>query len=411
MKGADDSPAVLFRRRFFSDRSALAGVVLILLMVGVAVFAPLLANEKPLMVISATGEWSFPAFRGLFSTRSPEIFIELGFNYCLCCLPAFAVILLILRRESRVWKSVGLLTVAAVLLTPFLFHSVKFDGTNWREEIPKIRQAGGIVLTAPIPYGPFETIGTPYEEPSKEHWLGVDHSGRDVAARMIYGARVSSAVGFLATGISLLIGTFLGLLAGYRGGKTDLAIMRLVEIVICFPTFLLLLILMSIMLDYDSRQSILLVILVIGFTAAGRDSAAWCGGNAETARTALHFRGGIDGSADKADSFCPSAAERIRSDFCDVHLQCSRSDSGGKLTEFSRVWSSGSGGKLGGAAAAGVSGSGHLLAPDTLAWTGDFSRGLRIQFCRRGTSQGAFAEINGTGGGNSYSEFAFSRVQ
>ena len=266
MKGADDSPAVLFRRRFFSDRSALAGVVLILLMVGVAVFAPLLADEKPVMVISATGEWSFPAFRGLFSTRSPEIFIELGFNYCLCCLPAFAVILLILRRKSRVWKSVGLLTVAAVLLTPFLFHSVKFDGTNWREEIPKIRQAGGFVLTAPIPYGPFETIGTPYEEPSKEHWLGVDHSGRDVAARMIYGARVSSAVGFLATGISLLIGTFLGLLAGYRGGKTDLAIMRLVEIVICFPTFLLLLILMSIMLDYDSRQSILLVILVIGFT-------------------------------------------------------------------------------------------------------------------------------------------------
>lgn len=266
MKGADDSPAELFRRRFFSDRSALAGVVLILLMVGVAVFAPLLANEKPLMVIAATGEWSFPAFRGLFSTRSPEIFIELGFNYCLCCLPAFAVILLILRRKSRVWKSVGLLTVAAVLLTPFLFHSVKFDGTNWREEIPKIRQAGGFVLTAPIPYGPFETIGTPYEEPSKEHWLGVDHSGRDVAARMIYGARVSSAVGFLATGISLLIGTFLGLLAGYRGGKTDLAIMRLVEIVICFPTFLLLLILMSIMLDYDSRQSILLVILVIGFT-------------------------------------------------------------------------------------------------------------------------------------------------
>ena len=266
MKGADDSPAVLFRRRFFSDRSALGGVVLILLMVGVAVFAPLLANEKPLMVIAATGEWSFPAFRGLFSTRSPEIFIELGFNYCLCCLPAFAVILLILRRKSRVWKSVGLLTVAAVLLTPFLFHSVKFDGTNWREEIPKIRQAGGFVLTAPIPYGPFETIGTPYEEPSKEHWLGVDHSGRDVAARMIYGARVSSAVGFLATGISLLIGTFLGLLAGYRGGKTDLAIMRLVEIVICFPTFLLLLILMSIMLDYDSRQSILLVILVIGFT-------------------------------------------------------------------------------------------------------------------------------------------------
>ena len=55
-------------------------------------------------------------------------------------------------------------------------------------------------------------------------------------------------------------------IAGYKGGKTDLLVMRLVEIVICFPTFLLLLILMSILLDYGSRQSILLVIAVIGLT-------------------------------------------------------------------------------------------------------------------------------------------------
>ena len=68
------------------------------------------------------------------------------------------------------------------------------------------------------------------------------------------------------TGIAMSLGTVIGLFAGYKGGKTDLLVMRLVEIVICFPTFLLLLILMSIMLDYGSRQSILLVILVIGLT-------------------------------------------------------------------------------------------------------------------------------------------------
>ena len=263
---SDDSPAALFRRRFFSSTSALSGLVLILLMLGIAIFAPLLANEKPLLVVTAQGEWSFPAFRSLFSTRSPEIFIELGFNFCLLYFPVAALLILILRRKPAVWKSVGFLTAALLILTPFLSGSVKFDGTNWNSEIQRIRQEGGFVLTAPIPYGPFDTLGVPYEGPSKRHWLGVDHSGRDVAARMVYGARVSTAVGFLATAISLLIGTFLGLLAGYRGGKTDLAIMRLVEIVICFPTFLLLLILMSIMLDYDSRQSILLVILVIGFT-------------------------------------------------------------------------------------------------------------------------------------------------
>ena len=64
----------------------------------------------------------------------------------------------------------------------------------------------------------------------------------------------------------MLLGTFIGLLAGYLGGRTDLLIMRLVEIVICFPTFLLLLILMSILLDYGFRQSILPVIAVIGLT-------------------------------------------------------------------------------------------------------------------------------------------------
>lgn len=261
----EDSPAVQIRRRFFSNRAAIFGFALILLMLGMAIFAPLLANEKPLLTI-VNGTWRFPALRGLFSTRSPEIFIELGFNFCLLYLPAAALVLLILRRKSRFLKSAGLVTAAILILTPFLSGSVKFDGTDWNSEAVRIRKDGGFVLMAPVPYGPFETIGVPYQPPSKAHWLGVDHSGRDVAARMIYGARVSTAVGFLATAISMLIGTFLGLLAGYRGGRTDLTIMRLVEIVICFPTFLLLLILMSIMLDYDSRQSILLVILVIGFT-------------------------------------------------------------------------------------------------------------------------------------------------
>lgn len=261
----EDSPARQILRRFFVNRSAVFGLVLVVLMLAVAVFAPLLANERPLLAV-LHGSWSFPAFRGLFTTRSPEVFIELGFNALLLYVPAVILILWILRGKPRIWKSAGLLTGAILILTVFVFQPVKFDGTDWRSESARICSEGGFVLNAPVPYGPFETIGTPYEPPSKAHWFGVDHSGRDVAARMIYGARVSTAVGFLATAISMLIGTFLGLFAGYRGGRTDLLVMRLVEIVICFPTFLLLLILMSIMLDYDCRQSILLVILVIGFT-------------------------------------------------------------------------------------------------------------------------------------------------
>lgn len=257
------SPAERIRREFFSDRAAFAGFLLILLMLCGAVFAPLLANGLPLLVLE-NGTCYFPAFRGLFATESPEVFVEKGFNALIPLLPVLLIISACFRKTRH---RIPLCLCAALLLVPpfFLIRS-KPDHTDWRVKAETIRKSGGFVLFAPIRYGPFETAGIPYEHPTAAHPAGVDHAGRDVAARMIYGARVSTAVGFLATLISIVIGTFMGLFTGYKGGKTDLLVMRFVEIVICFPTFLLLLILMSIMLDYGSRQSILLVILVIGFT-------------------------------------------------------------------------------------------------------------------------------------------------
>ncbi len=261
----EDSPAVQIRRRFFSDWTAVTGFILIILMLAVAVFAPLLANRLPLLVIK-DGSVSFPFFPALFSTDSPEIFVEKTFNFFLLYLPLAALAALGMKFWNIRRKPVIYLSLAVIVSIPFFLFSPPPDRISWKEKAKEIRAAGGIVVFPPVACGPFETGGTPYEKPSWEHPAGVDHAGRDVMARMIYGARVSTAVGFLATLISLIIGTFMGLFTGYKGGKTDLIIMRFVEIVICFPTFLLLLILMSIMLDYGSRQSILLVILVIGFT-------------------------------------------------------------------------------------------------------------------------------------------------
>ncbi len=261
----EDSPAVQIRRRFFSDWTAVTGFILIILMLAVAVFAPLLANRLPLLVIK-DGSVSFPFFPALFSTDSPEIFVEKTFNFFLLYLPLAALAALGMKFWNIRRKPVIYLSLAVIVSLPFFLFSPPPDRISWKEKAKEIRAAGGIVVFPPVACGPFETGGTPYEKPSWEHPAGVDHAGRDVMARMIYGARVSTAVGFLATLISLIIGTFMGLFTGYKGGKTDLIIMRFVEIVICFPTFLLLLILMSIMLDYGSRQSILLVILVIGFT-------------------------------------------------------------------------------------------------------------------------------------------------
>ena len=78
------------------------------------------------------------------------------------------------------------------------------------------------------------------ESPSLGHWLGTDTQGRDIWARLVYGARVSLAVGFISQAIALALGVTLGLLAGFYGRWVDEAVMRLADITLAFPTLLLL---------------------------------------------------------------------------------------------------------------------------------------------------------------------------
>ncbi len=78
------------------------------------------------------------------------------------------------------------------------------------------------------------------ESPSGSHWLGTDIQGRDVWARLVYGARVSLTVGIASQGIALGMGILLGLLAGYYGRWVDEAVMRLADVTLAFPTLLLL---------------------------------------------------------------------------------------------------------------------------------------------------------------------------
>ena len=78
------------------------------------------------------------------------------------------------------------------------------------------------------------------EGPSGDHWMGTDIQGRDVWARLVYGARVSIAVGVISQGIALFLGVLLGLIAGYYGGWIDELVMRLADVTLAFPTLLLL---------------------------------------------------------------------------------------------------------------------------------------------------------------------------
>jgi ABC-type dipeptide/oligopeptide/nickel transport system permease subunit len=106
------------------------------------------------------------------------------------------------------------------------------------------------------------------QPPSAAHWLGTDVQGRDVWARLLYGARISLAVGLISQGVSLALGVALGLLAGFYGKWIDEIVMRLADVTLAFPT-LLLLIAMAAALQ-PSMGVIFVTIGVVGWAGMAR---------------------------------------------------------------------------------------------------------------------------------------------
>jgi len=252
-------------RRFREDGMAVSGLIGIIFLLLFAVFAPLLANGRPLLLVKKGGELASPAWRYIFAPDSTEVMVEMVFNYFLLLLPV-ALLLLLFRKIIPAKIRWSLLVVyGLLLLLPFFMIKPRLDKTDWRQ-VARDKEQTEFALFAPIPYGPFENVAKPFDGMSFTHLFGTDQIGRDVFSRMVYGARVSLAVGILATGIVLSIGISAGMFFGYYGGKIDMVGMRIVEVIICFPRFLLLLILMAIMMDYKFDQSILLVIAVLGLT-------------------------------------------------------------------------------------------------------------------------------------------------
>jgi peptide/nickel transport system permease protein len=128
-----------------------------------------------------------------------------------------------------------------------------------------------VALLAPFisPYDPGQiNIKKVLQEPSSEYLFGTDALGRDVLSRMIWGSRISLMVGFVAVGIASLIGVFLGALAGYYGRWVDNLIMRFVDIMLCFPTFFLILAVVAFL--EPSIWNIMIIIGVTGWMGVAR---------------------------------------------------------------------------------------------------------------------------------------------
>lgn len=113
------------------------------------------------------------------------------------------------------------------------------------------------------PYPPdAEHLDHVLEPPSARFWLGTDRLGRDILSRLLYGGRVSLWVGFVAVGISVSIGTTLGLISGYFRRWVDETVMRLVDIMLCFPSFFLILAVIAFL-----EPSLTNIMIVIGLTS------------------------------------------------------------------------------------------------------------------------------------------------
>jgi peptide/nickel transport system permease protein len=98
--------------------------------------------------------------------------------------------------------------------------------------------------------------------PSRAHIFGTDHLGRDLFSRVVHGSRISLSIGFIAVGISLFIGIIIGSIAGYYGRAIDTVLMRFVDIMLCFPSFFLILAVVAML-----QPSIFNIMIVIGITS------------------------------------------------------------------------------------------------------------------------------------------------
>jgi peptide/nickel transport system permease protein len=193
-------------RIFRANRLAFGALCVVGLLFFVALCAPLIANNRPYVYYSDDGELSFPLF---------------------------------------------------------------FDRTEYLEINFRSDEVSGFKLFPPVRYTASEyDLDAIVTGPSLCHFLGTDEQGRDLAARMIYGTRVSLLIGFIAVTLYVSIGVIIGAVAGYYGGIVDMVISRLIEIVICFPTFFLILTILA--LVGPDLKSVMIVIGLTGWTGIAR---------------------------------------------------------------------------------------------------------------------------------------------
>jgi peptide/nickel transport system permease protein len=200
-------------RQFCRNRIAVVGLITVLTFFAIAALADFIANDKPL-VMKYQGQLYFPVFENYF--------VRLGIS-----------------RWPAQFQNISFKE----------FTSEHFMPEDWAQ-FPPIRYSPGDV-----------NLDHVLQRPSRQHILGTDDVGRDIASLIVHGSRVSLSVGFVAVSIYVLIGVFIGALAGFYGGIVDIAASRLIEIMMTIPTFFLIITIVAVL-----PPRIFNIMAVIGIT-------------------------------------------------------------------------------------------------------------------------------------------------
>jgi len=249
-------------REFVKSRLNVICLMFIVFLFAVAVLAPFLANDKP-FVIRIDGRLYFPIFRNLRAS-----------DYCVLLAAIVGVFQLVLMWRNRrcvdpsirgavLWRQICISSsvIFIGIILGFVFVPRRLDATDYKAMVASGRASSAVF--APIPYGYGRTeLKVREQAPSREHWLGTDDVGSDVLCRLIHGSRISLSVGFVAVGISSIIGIFIGAILGYFGGKVDFVGMRVVEIMMAIPTFFLIITIVAFF-----PRSLFNIMIIIGITS------------------------------------------------------------------------------------------------------------------------------------------------
>jgi peptide/nickel transport system permease protein len=256
--------------QYRKNRTASFALWMIVALFATAIYAPMFSSKLPFIWADESGT-TFPWFRALLFNRNVYANgIDLFFNLLLVLTPVFvgariyvgaAGKKLSTRLQSRLWSrtlgSLSLLVLSAFVL--LLFMDPRSLVPEYRELIVEGDRGWGVF--PPIRIQADDTLHGLGDLPGLHSPLGRDDAGRDVLVRLLYGTRVSLSVGVIAVSIYITLGTILGALGGFFGGRIDLMVQRLLEIFLCFPTFFMILTFIGFM----PQPSITWVMIIIGF--------------------------------------------------------------------------------------------------------------------------------------------------